>query len=232
MIVFPKRWDRVGQKITVGDIDRAILNALFWTPCNNLALSGGLDSSLILWYLAVLCEYEEINCYTIAKSTEHPDYVYSNLIAGRFRAANFKPYIPSVPLVQNGEFPGDEIVKAFYDNLAELGVTEIISCDGIDEYMCGYYAHQKNPGEEVYFDYLRRLKDEHLAPLDRNSGDIKVYLPYLDSELLFVLSQIPISEKVDSLCRKKMMVQLAEGKILKEIIERRKYGFCDAMRIK
>ncbi len=232
MIVFPKRWNEVGQKITVDDIDRAILNALSWTPCDNLALSGGLDSSLILWYLAVLCEREEINCYTIAKSTEHPDYVYSNLIANRFRAANLNVYIPdSIPSVQNGS-PVDGIVKAFYDNLAKLGVTEIISCDGIDEYMCGYYAHQKDPSEETYFDYIRRLKDDHLIPLDRNSGDIKVYLPYLDIELLFVLSQIPISEKVDSMCRKKMMVQLAKGRILKEIIERRKYGFCDAMTIK
>jgi len=232
VIVYPRRWDEVGQKITIDDIDRGILNSLRWIESDNLALSGGLDSSLILWYLAVLCEREEINCYVIAKNTEHPDYIYSNLIAGRFKAANLNVYMPSnIPLMKNG-FPGDEIVKAFYDNLAKLGVSDIISCDGIDEYMCGYYNHQKNPTEEVYFDYIRRLKDEHLAPLDRNSGDIKVWLPYLEPELLFLLSQIPISEKVDSMCRKKMMVQLAEGKLPEEIINRRKYGFCDAMKIK
>jgi len=232
MIEFPLWWHRVGRKITIDDIDRGILNALSMIDCNNLALSGGLDSSLILWYLAVLCEREEINCYVIAKNTEHPDYIHANLIANRFRAATLHTYIPDdIPPVQDG-FPGDEIVKAFYDNLAKLGVSEIISCDGIDEYMCGYYAHQKDPSEEMYFDYVQRLQEEHLAPLDRNSGDIKVYLPYLDPELVSLLSQIPISEKVDSVCRKKMMVKLAEGKILKEVIERRKYGFCDALTIK
>lgn len=232
MIEFPLRWNRVGQKITVDDIDRAILDSLSWISCNNLALSGGLDSSLILWYLAILCEREEINCYVIAKNIKHPDYIHANLIANRFRAATLHAYIPDdIPSVQNG-FSGDEIVKAFYDNLTKLGVSEIISCDGIDEYMCGYYDHQKNPNEETYFNHIRSLKDKHLVPLDKNSGDIKVYLPYLDPELLSLLSQIPVSEKVDSVCRKKMMVQLAEGKIPKEIIERRKYGFCDAMRTK
>ncbi len=225
MIIYPSGWKTIGRKIKLKEIEDVILTVLTKINCNCLALSGGLDSSLLLYFMTRIFG-NDIRCFTIALSKDHPDYIFSNLVSRYFNIDN-EIYIPCIRLNS-----GDDITKAFYDNLAKLGVTEIISCDGIDEFMCGYYDHQKNPSEEVYFDYIRRLKNDHLVPLDKNSGDIKVYLPYLDSELISVLSQIPISEKVDSVCRKKMMVQLAEGRIIKEIIERRKYGFCDAMRIK
>ncbi|GAJ00019.1 unnamed protein product, partial [marine sediment metagenome] len=40
------------------------------------------------------------------------------------------------------------------------------------------------------------------------------------------------SEKVDRKCRKKLMVEIAKGKIPNEVINRRKYGFCDVLKIK
>jgi asparagine synthetase B (glutamine-hydrolysing) len=79
---------------------------------------------------------------------------------------------------------------------------------------------------------MKRLQEEQLIPLNKNSGQVKVYLPYLDNRLVLLFSQIPISEKVDSKHRKKIMIQMAKGKIPNEIINRRKYGFCDVLKIK
>ena len=68
--------------------------------------------------------------------------------------------------------------------------------------------------------------------MHENSGNVKVFLPYLDSRLISLLSQIPVSEKVDRNQRKKLMVKMAENKIPKSIIDRRKYGFCNALKSK
>ena len=101
--------------------------------------------------------------------------------------------------------------------------------DGIDEFMCGYYDHQKYPTEETYYKHIRELVALHLVPLDRNSGNVFVYEPYLDERLLSVLSMIPISDKVDSMTRKKIICALAKGKLPDDVIGRRKYGFCNAL---
>jgi len=62
------------------------------------------------------------------------------------------------------------------------------------------------------------------------SGKVKVHLPYLDSGLISLYSQIPLSEKVDLHIRKKFMVRMAKGKLPDRVIKRRKYGFCDALK--
>ncbi|GAJ13613.1 unnamed protein product, partial [marine sediment metagenome] len=102
----------------------------------------------------------------------------------------------------------------------------------IDEFTCGYYMHQQNPDEKTYYRYIRQLRDEHLKPLDDNSGNVRVLLPFLDNKLLGLLAQIPIAEKVDRRRRKEIMVRMAENKVPDVVIDRWKYGFCDALRIK
>jgi len=50
---------------------------------------------------------------------------------------------------------------------------------------------------------LERLTPDHLIPLDKNSGEVRVYLPYLDSELIEIYSWIPLYQKVDNNKRKR-----------------------------
>jgi len=233
MIVYPKRWTKIGQPIRIEDIAGRIFWTLIEIGCPYLSLSGGLDSSLILYFMAQA--FDKVYAFTIGFPETHPDIKYSRLVAKTFGNITHEVYIPSVSEVADEveKKSGPDVgVRLFYRFLAGKGIPGIIACDGIDEYMAGYYDHQQHPDEATYYKHIRRLRDEHLKPLNDNSGGIKVYLPYLDHRLLSLLNQIPLSDKVDREKRKKIMVDLAERKVPREVIDRWKYGFCDALKIK
>lgn len=234
MIVYPDNYKSIGQPVKLEKIEQTILQVLEEINCNWISLSGGLDSSLMLYYMAQV--YPEVYAITIGCSEEHPDVKYAKLAVSCFDNVFHEIYIPSSREVEIYSKPfwednSDLGVILFY-NHAQKQTDAIIACDGIDEFMCGYYAHQEGPTEKTYYNYLRKLKDNHLVPLHRNSRDVKVYLPYLDGRLLALYSQIPVSDKVDKMRRKKILVDMAKGKIPNEIIRRRKYGFCDVLGIK
>lgn len=232
MIFYPENWELVGRPVTLEDIEHSLLEAILATDCKNLSLSGGIDSSLMLYYMTRFNNPDHIKCYTMASSTDHPDYVFANGVARYFNVDCFA-YIPDSPPVRlENDLPGDEIVRAFYEHLSSIGVTDIIACDGIDELTCGYYAHMKDPTEETYYKYLENLRDDQLIPLDKNSGKIKVMLPYISHSVVNYLSQVPLARKCDKTHRKKIMLELAKGNLPKQVLSRRKYGFLDAMKIK
>lgn len=230
MISYPRNWKESGCSINLTQIEERLIEIIKKLDCTNLSLSGGLDSSLILYFMVQVYGAKNIHCYTIACNEEHPDCVAAKKIVAHFGVDSsfFSPHCTR----KIGDLPGDEIVRRFYECLQIHGVKDVIACDGIDEFMCGYYTHMKDPSEQTYYNHLRQLQNQHLDPLDRNSGKIKVLLPYLDNELIGLFSQIPISEKCDRNNRKKVILNLAKGKIPEAIINRRKYGFCDALHIK
>ena len=235
MIVYPKNWTKIGEVIEIKEIEDTILQILSEIDCPFLSFSGGLDSSLMLYYMLKI--YSQVYAYTMGSSELHPDVTYSKLVVDKF-GDNIvhKVFIPSCEEIKNVKrFPedlsGDLAVRLFYDFVGKH-TNKIIACDGIDEFMCGYYSHQENPCECLYYAYLRQLQESHLLPLHKNSRDVQVFLPFLDSRLLLLFSQIPVSEKVDKGCRKKVLVRMAEDKIPYGVINRRKYGFCDVLKIK
>ena len=231
MIVHPRKWADVGKPIVVKQIEDTIMDILTGINCNCLALSGGLDSSLILYYLSKI--HVNIFTFTIGISEKHPDVIFSERMVRQFSNIEHKVYIPTpVEIMDESHYKDqDHAVRLFYKFVRRY-TESIISCDGIDEYMCGYYSHQESPGEEMYHYCLKRLQEDHLSPLNKNSADVHVYLPYIDERLTVLLSQIPTYDKVDKFHRKKIMVQMAKGHIPEAIINRRKYGFCDALKIK
>jgi len=233
MIVHPEDWSTVGQPIEIQNIEETILHVLAKIGCTNLSFSGGLDSSLMLYFMTRI--FHKVSAFTIGFPETHPDVKYSRLIAKTLGNIKLKVYIPKtheIAMEEKKKSGPDVAVRLFYKFLTEQQVSGIIACDGVDEFMCGYYDHQQRPDEKTYLSYLRRLQDEHLKPLDENSRRIKVYLPYLNKAVLRLLIQIPLGDKVDSRHRKKIMIQMAEGKIPQAVIKRWKYGFCDALGIK
>jgi len=239
MIVFPKNWEKIGTAVIGVDIEERLTKVLKEIHCNCLSLSGGLDSSLLLYYMCQI--FHDVHVFTIGLSENHPDIIFAKKAIEYnkkvWRWTNIWPkfYFPTSGEVKDtgGKegFLGDKTVQRFY-KFVGLTANEIIAGDTVDEYMCGYYAHMANPTEEVYYDHIRRLQKNHLVPLDVNSDKIRVYLPYADEKIIAMLSQIPLKDKVDSKNRKKVLMGLAKGKVPDEIIERRKYGFCDVLNIK
>jgi len=235
MIAYPEDWEKAGVTIIVADVKKELLDILYEIDCDCLAFSGGLDSSLLLYYM---CEiFGGVRVFTIGKEETHPDIMFAEKVVSHYRKVfdtviEHKIYCPTKEEIEQenkvGEnFPGDKVVRLFY-RFVSLHTGDIIAGDGVDEFMCGYYAHRDNPCEKTYYEYLRKLQTQQLIPLNKNSGRVRVYLPYIDRKIIFLLSQIPLADKVDSERRKKFMLKLAEGKVPDEVILRRKYGFCDA----
>lgn len=231
MIIYPKMWDKIGQPVEIRDLEVAIERTLREIPCRSLALSGGVDSSLLLYFM--LKVHTQVDAFTIGGSKDHSDIKYAALVAKELGRTKHLYYVPTQREIdeegdQEGDLKGDKATRLFYKCISKF-THRMISGDGIDEFMCGYYDHQSYPTEPGYWRFIRRLRREHLEPLDRNSMGVKVYLPYLDVGLLYLLGQIPTYEKVTERERKILMIKMAAGKIPEEIIMRRKIGFCDAL---
>lgn len=235
MIVYPRNWNDIGTPVTREELEKRILEVVQNTCCSCLALSGGLDSSLMLYFMLQI--YSIVKVFTIGNSENHPDIRYSKEIVRNFEnetnLIKHRIYIPTRKEIEGEEtydsdLEGDKATRLFY-RFVEKYTDRIISCDGADEFNAGYYGHQAPEIERAYYEYIRRLQKEQLEPLNKNSMGVKVYLPYLDKGLLYLLSQIPTYEKVNKKERKIFLVEMAKGKIPDEIINRRKYGFCDAL---
>ena len=233
MIVFPKDWNKVGRRIGIKGIGARLRMIVRGISCNALSFSGGLDSSLLLYYMCsvrepVALRYSPVpvRVFTAARLKVHPDITFAKKVVSYFRkefkGIDIKHYIFYVPSEQ------DKGIELFYEYIAQH-TDEIITGDGVDEFMCGYYEHQQGrlQKEKTYYSILHRLQKDHLVPLNKVSGDVRVYLPYLDEELISLYGQVPLMDKVDLGDRKKVMIELAKGKIPDEAITRRKYGFCD-----
>lgn len=226
LIVFPKNWNEVGRDIQIDEIEDSILGVIAGIDCNYLALSGGIDSSLLLHFM-IKSGKSPVYAFTIGSSEEHPDVIYSKIAASRHNCVVHNIHIPT-SIIGNETFKGDNAVRELYSFIGKYS-DSVIAGDGIDEYMCGYYDHKKHPSEEVYYSFMLRLQEEQLIPLDKNSGEVKVYLPYIDPKIIMLLSQIPISRKV-GFRRKLLMIEMAKrAGICDDIINRRKYGFCSAL---
>jgi len=231
MIQKPLEWKETGKIPTLEEIETLIMETLSNMQTKHLAYSGGIDSTLLLYYLKEI--RSEVCTYTIASSTNHPDMIHALSVVNELDNVYPNFYIPDPKVINinkcEEDYPGDEALRLFYNWVSNFA-SEIISGDGIDEYNCGYYPHMNNPNEETYREYLGKLVPEHLIPLDKYSGNVCVYLPYITTPLINIWERIPLMDKIDNQNRKKIVTLLAERVGVPEhIINRRKYGFCSSL---
>ena len=227
MIIYPNNWHSIGEEPNILKLERLIQSIVDDIDCSALSLSGGVDSSLLLYFMCR--RWGSVRAYTIGYSEEHPDVVCARKVCEQFNNVEHIVHIPSKkPEKLEGDLAGDEFVREFY-RFVGLYESSIVTGDGVDEFMCGYYPHQRDPTDETYRRYIKALVPDQLEPLDKNSGKVMVYLPYLDDRLVSEMSMIPISDKVDSENRKKILINIAKSKLPDYVVYRRKYGFVDAL---
>jgi len=229
MIIYPKNWKKIGAAISTADIEGRLIEVLREIYCNHLSFSGGVDSSLLLYYLCQI--FHRVEIFTMGTSEAHPDVKFAKDVIEQYKRKFFHVSFEHHIYCPRNEEIEDSIYGMFYKFVSQH-TDRIITGDVIDEYTCGYYAHMANPTEEVYYDHIRRLQKNHLVPLNENSDKVGVCLPYADEKVIAMLSQIPLKDKVDYRNRKKVVIEMARGKVPDEVILRRKYGFCDALIIK
>lgn len=229
MIAHPKNWDYIYELPTLDKIESTMFDAVKATGCPNLCLSGGVDSSLTLHFMTQV--FPLIKCFTIASSMNHPDVYYSKVVVEKYGVEHLI-YIPTKAEIEasktDGDLTGDVAVRLLYQFIAKH-TDRVIAADCIDELDCGYYPHQKEPTDYTFRKFILELEELHLKPLDKNSGTVRVYLPYATPEVIHTFLRIPISEKVSSSKRKSHIMRIASKYLPEDIILRRKYGFCSAL---
>lgn len=238
MITYPSGWksftssvDRMMEPMSVKIHAETLITMLIKViddiDVMNLSLSGGIDSTLTL---ALMTEVfgGDLRTYTISCREDHPDVLFARMASYTF-GSHHKEVITDPDPLREGEFSGDNAVRQLYD-VIKNDVSNCISCDGIDELLCGYYGHLVSGSEKENYDhYLSRLLPDHLVPLDRNSADVDVFLPFLDLNIRKYLLSIPLANKIYDGVRKAIVVEAARMMCVpEEIIARNKYGFCDA----
>ena len=230
MIVYPTYWkrnyDEYGDfnSLDVPEIVRILFSILEELEIRHLAYSGGIDSTIILSILSYI--HKDVYTYTISSREDHPDAKFARLGANHYNS-HHNEFIVEPTQADSDEQLGDNAVRQFYECVS-VHTDNIICGDGVDEFMCGYYKHQ-DMSMKTYMFYLSVLCPYHLVPLNSNSKEVKVYLPYLDDVLIEIFRNIPLHIKVDHDKRKKVMIEIAKYLYIPdEFIERNKYGFCDA----
>lgn len=184
----------------------------------HLALSGGVDSSLLLAMLLSM-KRQGIVAHTLGTSEDYPDVVHAKILAEAFPQAEYRHHI--IP-----PYTGD----AYFALYAALeGETDsIISGDVIDELAGGYYIHQQSEdkGEALYGE-LGCLKARHLNFMNEASTKygIIVYLPYATAGVFEAMAAFRIDELVDNKERKMPIYDLAaKYGVPQAILDRRKMG--------
>ncbi|HBK33597.1 TPA: hypothetical protein DEP34_04950 [Candidatus Uhrbacteria bacterium] len=218
-----------------------------WNPYITLCLSGGLDSSLSLAILVKLFGARRITACTIGSDPDHPDVRYAKMAAETFGVSH-AILIPTKPQIDRAKIelamiPGEDVsdgnagVLLFYQFLNGCNIKKIISHDGIDELVGGYWPHRQYEGNENLqcedFDaQWKRLADVHLHPLERKAliCGVDVVFPYLQREVIEYIRRIPLCERTSKAESKMPLRALARRLGVPEpIIARRKIGFCSAL---
>jgi asparagine synthetase B (glutamine-hydrolysing) len=245
MITYPKVWKRNYEdmmpinpidNIDIPKIVDLLTQVVADMGVNHLAYSGGIDSTIMLCLMSKV--YNNVSTYTISVREDHPDVKFARLGSSFYNSTHHEFLVrPTIidpkflvrPTITDPTQYGDDAVKQLFFKASSF-TESMICCDGIDEFMCGYYKHIEQQNRlETYKWFLSRLLPGHLEPLNKNSGNVKVYLPYLDNDIVSIFSNIPLDKKVDSKNRKKVVCDIAKYLDLPEsIISRNKYGFCDA----
>ena len=236
MIIFPHNWNKnYGKLYSSPKVDvQVIIDKLMdimqsLDDAPHLAYSGGIDSTIILAIMVISFE-RPINTYTISSREDHPDIQFARIGSKHYGSIHHE-FIVDPNNTNTDRFEGDNVVRQFFIEVSKY-TDRIMCCDGIDEFMCGYYPHQSG-SDITYKYYLDSLSSDHLVPLNKNSGDVIVYLPYLDESMIDIYRIIPLPSKVSVDDRKLIIRDMAaQLNVPAEIMNRNKYGMCDAFREK
>lgn len=177
--------------------------------------------------------------------TNHQSIIVDDEAA--FTVTHMKKSSPSLFCGETGKIAGGgpilllKAVKKCTDAFQPLNESpRLIVHDGIDELLGGYWEHRGQKTlieQEAIFKILwSRLYNDHLFPLRKKADFFGVVplFPYLQPAVVDYISRIPVNERTSHDESKIPLRRLAEkylpSEIAGEVIQRKKIGFCDAMK--
>jgi len=217
-------------------------------------LSGGLDCSFCLALIRKITGPDcSIHTYTIGGTERNPDIVFAKKVSKVFKSIHHE-LIPSIQEIRKARRVFKGLFKNNYNsdiyNSGDLGaflmyqfITEfnnyrpinLISHDGIDELLGGYWGHRKAKEKidkiKAFEDYWCRLRGNHLLPLENTASHfgISLIFPYLQKRVVEYIARIPVEERTSHDRSKIPLRDIAEQYLPSEIIKRKKIGFNTAI---
>ncbi|MGI0090047.1 MAG: asparagine synthase C-terminal domain-containing protein, partial [Nitrosopumilaceae archaeon] len=213
-------------------LEKLVSDAVSNCKSDCIALSGGLDSSILAFCLG---NKKIRGIVTVTKDFPSVDLVHSQLVAKQtdlqldVKTASIVDLVHAIEetikilKVFNPIEIRNSIVMYLTMNLAkEKGFTSIITGDGADELFAGYSFFQRKQGEELQKDLERIWKVMHFPTLQiGKSLGIDVQTPFLNEKVVEYAKSIPADLKVHQERGKKYgkwILRKAFEKILPESI--------------
>ena len=224
------------------ELYQVLENSVSACKSKTIALSGGLDSSIIAYFL------KEKNCKAVAVISK--DFIASDLTYCQLAAKNFK--IPLDIIMTSTEKILDaieetiKILKIFNDieirnsivmyialtSIKKNGESDVISGDGVDELFAGYSFFMKKNEEELQKDLERIWEIMHFP--SKKIGEaigITVETPFLNENVIEYAKKIPANLKVRDEKGKKygkwILRKIFEEKLPTNIVWREKSAMQD-----
>ena len=175
---------------------------------NWIALSGGLDSSIV----AKLMRKKKANAITIiTKDFVGTDLTYAQIMAKHAEIPLSLMHIELEEVLESinetvkilGNFNDIEIRNSvvpyiYLKRLKEKGIKSVLTGDGADEVFAGYNFLLKKNEQELNHELDRIKKIMHFPSKEiGDSLNMKVEMPFLNEKVLEFSESIPISEKIN-----------------------------------
>jgi len=212
-------------------------NACAECESNWIALSGGLDSSI----LANLIKKEGMHAITIiTKDFLGTDLTYAQIMAKHAKIPLSLMHIDLENILESidetikilGNFNDIEIRNSivpyiYLTSLKKKGITSVITGDGADEVFAGYNFLLKKDEHDLEEELKRIKKIMHFPSKDiANSLNMTVETPFLNENVIKFSDRVSISEKINLKHGKRfgklILRETFENEIPKNIVWRKK----------
>jgi asparagine synthase (glutamine-hydrolysing) len=189
------------------ELYRELENSVSSCKSKNIALSGGLDSSIIAYFL------KDKNCNALAVTAKDfvaSDLTYCQLISKKFNIP-LKIEMPSIENILEAIENTIKILKIFNDieirnsivmyltlnSIKKNGKVDVISGDGADELFAGYSFFLRKNEEDLQNDLERIWKIMHFpSKIIGKALGITVETPFLNENVIKCAKKIPPNLKV------------------------------------
>lgn len=224
------------------NLNKLLVNAVDDCRSDSMALSGGLDSSI----LAFCLNDKKINAFvTVAKDFTSTDLIYSQMVAKKtglpleIQTVSIEQLLSAVDKtikilkVFNPIEIRNSIVMFLTINMVkEKGYSSIITGDGADELFAGYSFFQKMRPLELQKDLERIWQVMHFpSKIIGESIGIEVEMPFLNESVVkyakSIASDLKIHEEKGKKFGKWILRKSFEGIIPEEIVWREKSAMQD-----
>ena len=196
------------METTVNQCRRILQESIIECKSKWIALSGGLDSSILAY---VLKEQKPQAITIITKDFLGTDLTYAQIVAKHtelplsLMQVNMEEVLDSInetiKILRNFndiEIRNSIVPYMYLNSLKKKGVNSVITGDGADEIFAGYNFLLKKSDDDIIEELERIKKIMHFPSRDiAKSLNMKIETPFLNEDVIKFSDSIPVSKKIN-----------------------------------